>query len=185
MKKLFPLFITSLALVFAACEKEDINPTPKRWDPGAMVLLKPAEGVQLKSSTGGLTSLQIVEQTEAIRWTSQWSYVNDDMDIQRHFYYETPRAMGRIFAEGQRDYDIPALKMWGTDIIGQVGGLAKDFIYSWDVYLTTSAGDTIGYVANEVIEAARIQIEEAYWEEDYETVYRLFDEAFTFLPMPE
>lgn len=182
MKKLFPLFVTSLALVFAACEKEDINPKPKRWDPDAMVLLKPAEGVQLKS-TGGLTALEIVQEAAEIHWTSQWAYMNDDLDIQRHSFYDPPRQVGRGFAEAQKDFEIPALKMWGSDIIGQVGGLAKDFLYAWDVYITNADGDSIAYIPNYVIDSARELIEAAYWAKDYETVYRLFDDAFTFLPI--
>ena len=73
--------------------------------------------------------------------------------------------------------------MWGTDIISQQGEFYKDFIYGFSVYITDSHNDTIACVPNEVIDNARVLIEAAYYAEDYEEVYRLFNEAFTFLPM--
>lgn len=75
--------------------------------------------------------------------------------------------------------------MWGTDIIDQEGKFHKTFIYGTDVYLTDNNNDTIGYVPQSVINNARTLIEAAYNDENYTEVYRLFDEAFTFLPISE
>ena len=73
--------------------------------------------------------------------------------------------------------------MWGIDIIAQNGEFYRDFIYGFDVYITGSNNDTIAYVPNLVIENARSLIEEAFEDENYTEVYRLFNEAFTFIPL--
>ena len=171
MKKI--VFLLALtALVFTGCKKDEI-PDRGQLDPDAMILIRPA---QTKSSVVGLTNLEIVEQTLNIKWTSQWS---------NNIYSEYPVEIGRGFADVQRDLTIPALKMWGTDIITQEGDLLKEFLYGTDVYLTDINNDTIGYVPQSVIDNAKVQIESAYNNQDYNQVYRLFDEAFTFLPIPE
>lgn len=175
MKKI--LFSLMALLVLASCEKNDPDPNKGKLDPNATILIRPAKGVQLKASVSGLTALEIVEQTYNMVFQSNWSGIMHSED--------EPYKLSRGFSEAQRDLTIPALKMWGTDIITQTGEFSKDFIYGTDFYLVNIDNDTIGYIPQAVIDNARVKIEAAYNDENYTEVYRLFDEAFTFLPIPE
>ncbi|SFL10210.1 hypothetical protein SAMN05216357_112133 [Porphyromonadaceae bacterium KH3CP3RA] len=173
MKKI--LFLLLAVALFVNCDPNDTPDNDKgKLDPNAMITIRPADGVQLKATVPGLTATEIVEQTVNIKFQSQWW---------SNVYSEEPKELSRGFAEAQRDLTIPALKMWGTDIIAQDGSFMKEFIYGTDVYLTDNNNDTIGYVPQSVINSARTLIEAAYDDENYTEVYRLFDEAFTFLPI--
>ena len=176
MKRIL-LSILTIALLAVACDKKDITVIDKgKLDPNAVILIKPAKGVQLRAFVPGLTATEIVEQTENIKWQTQWL---DDV------YSEVPVPIARGFSDAQIDVEIPALKMWGVDIISQTGEFYKTFIYGTNFYLTDRNNDTIGYVPQNVIDNARILIEAAYNDDNYTEVYRLFDEAFTFLPITE
>lgn len=158
-----------------ACEKNDIV-DKGQLDPNAMIILRPGTGVQLRSSVTNLTALEIVQQALNIKWQSHW------FDNQ---YRDDATQIGRGFREDQKDFNIPALKMLGIDIITDEGVYYKDFIYGYSVYITDNNGDSIAYVPDAVINNARPLIEAAFASENYTEVYRLFNEAFTFLPMPE
>jgi len=181
MKKLFYIFI-ALALVFTACknnepEKENGNGNGNKGqlDPNAMILIRGVEA-QLRNQIHGLTPLQVVEQ--AMEITFHTHYFGNVF----HEEAVTPR---RGFGDHQRDFDTPALKMAGTDIITQGGIFWRDFIYGFDVYVTGSNRDTIAYIPNSILENARVLIREAFDDENYTEVYRLFNEAFTFFPLSE
>jgi len=174
MKKII-LFLSVFALLVAGCEKDPVVDKGK-LDPNAMILIKPAKGVQLKATVPGLTALEIVEQADAIEFRSNY------FDNQ---YSDNPKEMSRGFSETQRDLSIPALKMFGIDVINAQGEYLKDFTHGFDVFITNISSDTIAYVPNEIINNARILIEAAYEDENYTEVYRIFNEAFTFLPISE
>lgn len=168
------LFLLSvLFIAFASCEKDPVVDKGK-LDPNAMILIKPAKGVQLKATVPGLTALEIVEQAVNIKWQSHYS---------SNVYYDDAKSVARTFMESQKDYDAPALKMLGIDVIAQSGEYYRDLTYAFNVVITDVNNDTIAHVPDAVINAARTQIEAAYNDENYTEVYRLFDEAFTFLPV--
>jgi len=172
MKKILFLLV---GLLLISCDPEkDIPDVKGQLDPNAMIILRPDKGVQLRSSIPGFTAQQIVEETVNIKWQSQWF---------SNIYSDDVILIARGFAESQRDITIPALKMWGTDIITQEGDFMKEFIYGTDFYLTDNNNDTIGYVPQSVINNARLLIESAYNDSNYTEVYRLFDEVFTFRPI--
>ena len=154
-----------------ACKKEE--PEPFRLDPNAMIRLR-GDANAAKDQIAGLTPLEVVQNAVNIKWQS--NYFSNE-------YREEPFEIGRSFIDDHKDFETPALLMWGTDIISQQGEFYKDFIYGFSVCITDSHNDTIACVPNEVIDNARVLIEAAYYAEDYEEVYRLFNEAFTFLPM--
>lgn len=177
MKKI--LLILSVILL-AACGKDPLPDEPDMfWNPDAMVTIREAP---TKDLIPGLSAMEIVENGINIKYTSH--YANS-------VYMEQPRYMFRTFGEGQKDFDIPALLMFGTDIIAHdydennnpYTYLYRDFIYAYDVYITNWDNDTIACIPDEVLVNARTLIEEAYNNNDYEEVYRLFDEAFTFVPI--
>ena len=172
MKKILFLLIASLA--FASCDKKDL-PEPKgQLDPNAMITIRPAKGVQLRSTVTGLTALEVVEQAVNIKWQSNWF---------DNRYWEDAKDISRTFIEEHKDYEKPALLMWGTDIITQEGDFYKDFIYGYNVVITDNNNDTIAYIPDAVINTARPLIESAFADENYNEVYRLFNEAFTFIPI--
>lgn len=173
MKKI--LFLLLAVALFVNCDPKDV-PEPKgQLDPNAMITIRPAKGVQLRSTVTGLTALEVVERAIAIVWQSH--YLGNT-------YYDDVKNIGRSFREEQKDYNIPALKMYGFDVITVEGEYYKSLTYAFNVFITDNQGDTIAYVPDAVINAARPLIETAYENEDYTEVYRLFDEAFTFLPIP-
>ena len=199
MKKIILLLLSVMALVLASCNKKEI-PDKGKLDPNATILIRPIAGA--RSTTGGLTGLEIVKQGHEIKFLSRYS---DDK-----YNEETIYTASRGFSEAQRDLTIPALKMWGTDVINQKGNYVRDFTHAYDIYITrllyikegttdtliydptikttqigqfdTVITDTIAYIPEDVINSVRPLIESAYADANYTEVYRLFNEAFTFLP---
>ena len=182
MKKTI-LFLFAIAL-FASCDRGDTPDNRGQLDPNAMILIRPAAGAF--RSTGqvpGLTAFEIVEQGFRIEWQSRYG---------GNMEFTEPQRISRSFTENQRDFDIPALKMLGIDIINPQGGvlsdtpeLMRDFIYAFSVYITDINLDTIAYVPNHVINEVRPLIIAAWDEQNFNEIYRLFDEAFTFRPIAE
>lgn len=172
MKNLLFLFILAIALV--SCEPDDIV-DKGQLDPNAMIILRPANGVKLRSTVTGLTALEVVQNAVNIKWTSHYA---------GNAYFETPKHIARTFMDSQRDLNTPSLKLLGIDVITSEGEYYKDLTYATDVVITDINNDTIAYVPDEVINNARPLIEAAFSSENYAECYRLFDTAFTFLPYP-
>ena len=180
MKKLL-FFLFAIAL-FASCDRSGL------LDPNATVLIRPDASMMTRTQTAGLSAMEIVERADVMTFMS---YYADNVR------QETPTMIQRGFAEAQRDFSIPALKMWGTDIIStggafEDGTLVRDFLYATDVFIAIidwsdpfAPLDTIAYIPNHILESARIRIEDAHRRGNFREVYRLFDEAFTFFPISE
>lgn len=175
------LITLAVALMLTACGKEPLpeNPANGKLDPNKMITLRQAP---TKDMIPGLTALEIVQNAVNIKWTTH--YFNN-------VYSEEPVRVARTFGEGYKDFEKPALLMWGTDIIAIDYNLqnelysyyARDFIDGFDVFITDFNNDTIAHVPNSVLENVRPLIEKAYSDSNYTEVYRLFDEAFTFIPI--
>lgn len=168
------VLILSILFIAISCDPDTPDVNKGKLDPNAMILIKPAKGVQLRSTVTGLTALEIVEQTMGM--TFQSHYFSNK-------YYEDIKILDRGFGDNQRDYNLPALMMFSTDIIQTDGSYQRDFVYSTNVFLINSDLDTIGYIPQTVIDDARVKIELALADENYTEVYRFFNEAFTFLPI--
>lgn len=174
MKKILFLLVGMLLI---SCNPEDVPETKGKLDPNAMIVIKPAKGVQLRSTVTGLTALEIVERATSMKLQMRYF---DDLDNGQY------KIAGRGFnEETMKDFNIPALKMLGIDVINAQGEYIRDLTTAKSVYITDINGDTLAYVPDDVINNARPLIEAAYAEENYTEVYRLFDEAFTFLPISE
>ena len=171
MKKLISLlFIFGLLL---SCDpKPEID--KGQLDPNAKIVLRPDKSVRTRAIIGGYTGLQVVQEAVNIYWRSHWF---------DNRYYDDEKIIARTFIEELKDYNKPALLMWGTDIISQEGDFYKDFIYGYNVVITDNNNDTIAYIPDAVINTARPLIESAFADENYNEVYRLFNEAFTFIPI--
>lgn len=177
------LFIISVLLVLMSCEKQ---PLPEHnngvYDPNAKITIRQAP---VKDFVAGLTAAEIVEQAHRLKFKSH--YLDNK-------YSEHPRKLTRAFSEVTKDFNIPALLMWGTDILqpelqnmyngnSEYGIFLLDFIEAWDVYVVNINNDTIAQIPDEVLRNARPLIWQAYVDSNYNEVYRLFDEAFTFIPI--
>lgn len=172
MKKLTIILIIAL---FAAvsCTKE---PSKGQLDPNAMISLKP-----------DLSATQSV-QTKAIWHLSNKEIVKQAWNLS--FYNEEVATtnLARGFSQAQRDTINVRLLMWGTDIISQFGLYVTEFINGRDFVIRRNLApinqnpiwDTIAYIPQSIIVAARSQIKAAYDAGDYTTVYALFDNAFKF-----
>lgn len=172
MKKII-LLLLIMSATFVACEPDDVI-DKGQLDPNAMITLRPGKGVQLRSSVSDLTALEIVQQALNIKWQSHW-FANTE--------WEDVKNIARSFPDQYKDFNKPALLMLGTDIIDQDGEFYRDFVHGFNVVITDANNDTIAYVPDAVINSARPLIIAAYNDENYTEVYRLFNEAFTFLPM--
>ena len=179
MKKI--LFLLLSVALFMNCDPKDV-PEPKgKLDPNAMITIRPAKGVKTRATVTGLTALEIVQQATSIMFQTQ--YLDDIRQS------EVKIAARGFNEETMKDFDIPALKMLGIDVINAQGEYIRDFTHAKSVYIAKVDNfnnvDTLAYVPDEVINAARPLIEAAFADENYNEVYRLFNEAFTFLPISE
>ena len=167
-----------MMLLFIACESD--NSKPKfRLDPNAKVYVKAQ--IDSKKSADHLTPLEVVKKATVmngfnleVAGTSPitWTWVGKDT----------------ISAE-------PALLRWGTDIIYDTDGygnygLQREFIYAYDLVICSGAMvngqpryDTLAYIPNANITAAREAILEALEAKDTVAVYGIFKDAFKFTPI--
>lgn len=174
MKKISLLIALVLLIAFSACNKTELPIVDKgKPDPEALITIRPAQK-QTKAAIMGLSNQQIVEDALIITWQSH--YANNK-------YEEVAKVIARGFNEQQKDFDIPALRMLGIDVISAEGDYYRDLTYAFDVFIVNEARDTIAYVPNEVINNARVAIEAAFADENYTEVYELFNTAFVFLPI--
>lgn len=176
MKKILFLLV---GLLLISCDpKKDIpeieDSTKGEFNPSAMIIIRPAIGVQLRSTVSNLTGLQVVEQAVNIKWQSHYF---------SNAYHDIAKDIARSFNPNQKDFQIPALKMLGIDVISGEGEYYRDFTYGFNVVITDTNNDTIAFVPDSVINNARPLIETAFSDSNYTEVYRIFEEAFTFLPI--
>ena len=179
MKKL--LIIALVAVSLASCGKDEVKVFT--IDPLVKVNFKPVTGtiMKVKSETvnpSHLTALEIVKQTEQIKFTS----ANGTFST-------------RMFISELRDTvsATPILKMWGTDILRYdelIDGtyttnliLVPDFLEANNCFLTSFSGDTIAYIPNTVLRSAETRIKALFAEKNYEPIYAIFNDAYTFIPI--
>jgi len=177
MKKILS-FLFIVGLLISCDPKPEIEPDNK-LDPNAMIVIRPANGVKLRSTFTNLTALEIVQQATSIQFQTQYL---DDVD--QGYMKIVSRAFNE---ETMKDFTIPALLMLGIDVINAQGEYIRDFTHAKSIYITkvdnTGKSDTLAYIPDEVVDSARILIEKSFADGDYEGVYRLFNEAYTFVPI--
>ncbi|MEG0807663.1 MAG: hypothetical protein RR410_04850 [Alistipes sp.] len=176
MKKLIFILaaVACVAVALVACDNDD----NKIWDANAMVSLRAAKGVRASANPDHLSALEIVKQT------------NDMAFWCPKYYPGSIKGLYRGFSEAQRDFVNERLLMWGDDIItAATGELSNAFIAGEDIVLRRIVNlekdivDTIAYIPNSILRTAEVAIREAYAAKNYATVYKLFDTAFTFMPI--
>jgi hypothetical protein len=174
MKKILS-FLFIVGLLISCDPKPEVEIDKGQLDPNAKIVLRPDKSVKTRATIGGYTGLKVVQEAVNIKWRSHWFSNN---------YYDDEKVIARTFGDNLKDFEKPALLMWATDIIELDGSFQKDFIYGYSVFITDNHNDTIAFVPDDVINNARPLIEAAYNDENYTECYRLFNEAFTFLPYP-
>lgn len=159
-------------LAVASCGGDNKPDDPKRikpLDPNAKLSINVR--TSLKSGATNpehLTPLEIVKQAGRMHY----KLASDGQNIHRSI------------SDVQRDIENVAIKMWGTDIISVEDGSLQDyFLDNRNYVFALPMGDTIAYIPNAVVIEAAKKIRTAYQEGDTELVYKLFQEAFTALPI--
>jgi len=179
MKKLI-LFL-AIAAVLASCKTDE--PKVFQIDPSVTVNIKGLSSPQKvigisKVGAVHLSNLEIVKQTYVMNFTMP-----------------NGGAAGRGFDPMQRDTvsTVPMLKMWGTDILyyeclidgTQTGDvlLALDFLEATNCVFLNIKGDTLAYIPNAVLRSAETQIKALFADKNYELIYTIFNNAYTFTPI--
>lgn len=184
MKNLLYLFLI-LALASCKVNEPEMKRAIGKLDPNATITIRPAEKVKQNTmfkvkgkKIYDLTPLEVVQQATSIQYSTHY-FGNQ--------YHENLQSIARGFREDMKDYEIPALKMLGVDVIDYTGAYFRDLTYAKDVYIVKFIdgynADTLARIPDEVINAARPLIEQAYNDSNFTEVYRLFDEAFVFEPL--
>jgi len=180
MKK---LIIALVAIAFISCGKDEVS--KGQLDPTAMIKIRQAGYASKAPSHVKATASTHLSALEIVKQCTQIAFYNVPM------FGNTPT--GRGWSPVQRDTAsiIPALKMWGTDIINMDGKYDRGFIEATDLVfqkITNSDKpnmviDTIAYIPNAVLSSAAVRIEKAYNEQNYTECYHLFDSVFVFTPI--
>lgn len=163
MKKL----LIVLVVLLASCQKE---PIPQKWDVNKMISLN-----------GKVMTKSVMSINNIVKYTTQLSFYNDLI---------WDKSVSRGFSANQRDTVNHKLMMWGTDIISQQGDYTTSFIEGRDFVLRinlretgTPIWDTVAYIPNSVIQAAKGRIKSNFDAKNYASVYAAFDSAFVFYPI--
>lgn len=167
-KKLLSLGVGFLALLsVTGCN----NNEPQLLDSGAMLYIN-VKADRLKAEDGDMQTLltpkEIVQQAQGFLFTNP----------------ETGRPDSPLAVlDPQRDVENARIKMWGEQVISEKGELVDYFIDIRDLRIMGMKDYVIGYVPNKVMEEAEKNIRRAYSEGKYDEVYRLFQEAYTAIPI--
>lgn len=201
MKKLVFLFI--LAPLLMACGS-DTPETPSNTKgkilPDQLVRIEAAQGVRTRATEAEytedgeklLTALEVVKQGEVMAGIF-FNQPDTSLIWQPAYYHYGERGFG----DWMRDTvsAVPALLMFSEDILSE-RGLHKSFLKGYDVLVLGKMKsperdnkhgfyerDTIAYVPNSVLREAEEKIYKAYADSNYTEVYRLFHEAYKFIPI--
>ncbi len=176
MKGKILLLLLTVFTLFMSCKKDDPF---KGLDPDAMLAINAPQSVKAEAEAENpehLTPLEIVQQASVIVISKS--------------------AVPWALEDWNRDYDRERIVLQGFNIVNEKGELMDHFIGSRDVILESWSGwgtpqwtgkdyviDTIAYIPNAILDKAQREIEAAYAAGDYETCYKLFEEAYTFYPI--
>lgn len=169
MKKL--LYVLLAGATLASCDKNEA-PKKKVLNPFAQITVHIKES--LPTSRAGndqrLTPREMLEQAEFFRLFDQEMIARG-----------ATKPGARHIGENEKDFDKVAFRWWGDDVVR-----ADTIVTYWrdvrDLIIIRGNGDTIGYIPQHVRTEAYKRILEAEKEQDYDLIYRIFEEAFTGMP---
>lgn len=175
MKKLIIALL--LATAFFACKKDE----PKRFmlDPSAMVKIKPGT-ITKSSNPAHLTPLEIVKKATTLR------YYNDYLSSGPNRSDCAAPIHGKDTVS-----EVPAMLFYGTGVINEDGFGKPYLVYDYigmedcviEIFRSNHDIDTIAYIPNAVARKAKADIEAALAARDTVEVYRVFNDAFKFIPI--
>lgn len=195
------LFLFMFALLVMSCEKEDgkralndkVTITGVNAYAGSKALSDTPEGIMGTDITDSLKfiakyaeSFNFLSLDGETKWgatsfgASQENYDNRHDTINNKLLYEGGQVITSRGTLGQFIVDCQDACFYVY--IDE----AKNVIFpidfptnpDWD----PARVDTVAYIPNAVLNKARVEIMDAFAREDYEACYRLFDEAFVFVP---
>ena len=158
------LCVVAVATTFASCDKGD------KWRNGTLAI-NVRESVATKAD-GHLTPAQIVRKAYSL-----------DMSNGIDSFHGR-----RGWAPEQRDTVNNKLMMYSTDVIGIDGELKNgqySFINTKSAYIVDSNEVVIAYIPSSVLKKAHDDIIEAYNRNDYDAVYKLFNDAYEAIPITQ
>lgn len=177
--------VVAVVMAVTACNGKD-KPNGK-LEQGAMLYINVKNG-NLKSmdvratdnKDGLLTPREIVETASIFRFFDPTQNRNSNISV----------------APSQKDVENARIKMWGEQVINADGTLNEYFIMLRDVrivapfptdengnYIHTDKDNVTGYIPNEVMERAEKEIRKEYAAGNYDKVYKLFQDAYTAIPI--
>ena len=162
MKKLFIFLLCAAAIV--ACDKGD------KWSERT-IDINVRESLT-RGEDGRLTPAQIVRKAYSL-----------DMSNGIDSFHGR-----RGWAPEQRDTVNNKLMMYSTDVIGIDGELKNgqySFINTKSAYIVDSNEVVIAYIPSSVLKKAHDDIIEAYNRNDYDAVYKLFNDAYEAIPITQ
>lgn len=176
MKRFF--IFAALAIMIAACNKDD-NPKNFKVNLNAKVYVKPQVGTKAfvsSSVSEALTPLEVVKRATVLQGYNK--KVSDS-----HLTW--------LWAGKDTTSAEPALLRMAFDIIHEVDGpgtygLQLEFIETVDYVICSGTHpnyDTLAYIPNANMTAARQQIITAFEAKDTIAVYQIFQNAFRFVPI--
>ena len=191
MKKV--ILIAVVAAVFAACGKEEEEGF--KFDSNKKVTIQGVDNIGSVATARGTlkrangehkTAAEIVRIAANNIWNIELR-CEYDADAKVSDYYKA-NGYGRPFSEPQIDTINNRFYMWGTDILHEDLTLEYQFIdginfYIAELYPESSViKDTLAYIPNSVVLAAREQIYSLHAQGRYSEIYELFDNAYRFYP---
>ena len=195
------VFLLSLmaCLLLASCEKDKkgLDPNAKISVTGVRSLTKADAG---DIPAGGIDGTGI---TDSLEFITKYAF---DCHMVMPGGLTPSRAFG--FTEDDyyllRDLENNKLKFWGSDAISSDGQLLGPFVATYtDIVVVVAKWpdgtaamplgfdmvqhdkityDTVAYIPKSVVLEARAKITAAFNDGDFDTCYKLFDEAYVFLP---
>lgn len=196
------------SLVLASCKGKEAS---FRLDPESKISVKGVKSLDnvkaLAADDEGIAGTGLTDSLEYITKYAWECYVLPTLGVDAGL--PASRAFG--FYEDDyylfRDLENNKLLFAGWDVIPSGGEDLGDFVVSYeDIVITVGVWpdgkaimplggwpipkeeyekvtfDTVAYIPNSVVRAARAKITEAFEAQDYEACYRLFDEAYVFIP---
>lgn len=164
--KVFRFALLALAVSFASCDKDPKPEVKKPLDPFAQILVHVKPTLGSRADSKAMSPREMLEQATFFQF---W-----DKDIKDH-------PVARSIADNEKDFEKIAFKWWGFDVIH-----ADTIVTYWrdarDLIVTTFEGDTIGYIPQSVRNEAFERILVAEKEQNYDLIYKIFNEAFVGVP---
>lgn len=198
MKKIIVTTIVAglVAIALAGCWGKN-KPSGKLLDKNAMLYINVTDGKTRAENPDLPHNPEHLSPVELVKQAENMIFINSDN-------LEETMWLGGIIKEGEylttqgrkageyqyKLVDQAKFVFWGDFIIGKhyktnEPFLETHFFTAKDLAIYNKDGHIIGYIPQRVLKEAWKKIEKAFAEKDYDTVYKLFEEAYQAYPCTE